>query len=337
MRRAVRHPRLFVRRARRGVSPQAAFLELNHDPNHTLLLVGSGRSGTTWLAEILVDALGARLVFEPLRTQSVPWTWPVSRGHYLGADDDADEAVAAVLDRILSGRIRNRFTDKYNKARLVSRRVVKEVRATNLLPWIVRRYPRTPVVYLLRHPVPTAWSVSELGWPEQLEPLLSQQSLMQGPLKPFQSLIDEAAASTDRFHRVVLQWCLENFVPIHQLDARRVHVVFYEQMVDDPGGELERLRSYLLSFGPDWDAETASVKSVARPSRSNYRGTDTTSGSARLDAWVNEVPGDRVERALALVRGFGLDRVYDNSTRAVIGADEVLLGGRPGEALDRPR
>ncbi|HXQ43776.1 MAG TPA: sulfotransferase [Acidimicrobiales bacterium] len=314
------------------------FLELNHDPSRTLLLVGSGRSGTTWLAEILVDALGARLVFEPLRTQSVPWTWPVRRGHYLRPDDDSDQAVAEVLDRVLSGRIRNRFTDKYNRVRFPSRRVVKEVRATNLLPWIIRRYPRTPVVYLLRHPVPTAWSVSELGWPDQLEPLLSQESLMQGPLKPFQSLIGEAAASPDTFHRIVLQWCLENFVPVHELDARRVHVVFYEQMVDDPGGELERLRAYLLPFGTDhWHPQTDSATSVARPSRSNYRGTDVTSGSARLDAWVNEVPPDRVERALALVRGFGLDRIYDISTRAVIPADEVLLGGRHGEALEPSR
>ncbi len=327
--RGLHDPKLFAYRARRAASPKATFLELNHDPARTLLLVGSGRSGTTWLAEVLVDALDGRLVFEPLRTQSVPWTWPVRFGHYIDPDDEPDPAVAKVVDRVLRGRVRNRFTDKYNKARFPRCRVVKEVRATNLLPWIVRRYPRTPVVYLLRHPVPTAWSVNELGWPGKLDQFLAQESLMHGPLEPFRALIAEAAASPDVFHRTVLQWCLENYVPIQLLEGDHAHVVFYEQMVSDPRSELERLQAYLETFGPArWDMQMASVKNVTRPSRSNYRGTDVTAGSTRLDGWVDEIPSARVESALALMRGFGLDRLYDISTRPLIRADEVLLGGR---------
>ncbi len=328
VRRAIRNPKVLVRRVRRAVSPRVTFLERNHDPRRTLFLVGSGRSGTTWLAEMLTDALGSRFVFEPLRTQSVAWTWPVRRGHYLPPGDDADPAVAAVIARILTGRLRNRFTDKYNKARLPGSRVVKEVRATNLLPWIVRHYPQTPVVYLLRHPVPTAWSASELNWPDRLDDLLSQDTLMSGPLEEFQPLVREAAASPDLFHRTVLQWCLENVVPVRVLDSRLVHVVFYERLVEDPWGELERLRAYLRTFGPGlWNMDMASVKNVARPSNSNYRGTDVTRGSSRLDGWVTDVPAERAQRALALVRGFGLDRIYDSSTRPLIAPDEVLLGG----------
>jgi hypothetical protein len=328
VRRAVRDPKVVARRTRRAVSPRVTFLERNHDPRRTVILVGSGRSGTTWLAEMLADALGSRFVFEPLRTQSVAWTWPVRRGHYLPPGEDADPAVAAVIDRILTGRLRNRFTDKYNKVRLPGSRVVKEVRATNLLPWIVRHYPQTPVVYLLRHPVPTAWSASELNWPDRLENLLSQDALMGGPLEAFQPLIREAVASPDLFHRTVLQWCLENIVPVQVLDSRLVHVVFYERLVEDPWGELERLRAFLRTFGRGlWTMDMASVKNVARPSNSNYRGTDVTMGSRRLDGWVTDVPVERAERALALVRGFGLDRIYDGSTRPLIAAEEVLLGG----------
>jgi hypothetical protein len=327
LRRAVRHPRLFEARARRTVSTKVAYLDMNHDPGHCLLLVGSGRSGTTWMAEVLTEALHCRLVYEPLRTKSVPWTAAVRRGHYL-SPDDSDPAVAAVLDRILRGQIRNRFTDRYNTVRLPRRRLVKEVRATNLLPWIVQRYPRTPVVYLLRHPVPTAWSVVALGWPETLEEILTQAPLMEGPLKPLRGLIEEAAASPDKFHRLVLQWCLENYVPIRSLPPDSVHVAFYENMVDDPWGELERLRLYLRRFGPDaWNVEMASVKNVARPSHSRNRGT---SGSGRLERWVEEVPAAQVEKALALVAGFGLDRVYASPTRPLI-APEGLLLGAPGD------
>lgn len=325
LRRAVRHPRLFQARARRIVSTKVAFLDMNHDAGRSLLLVGSGRSGTTWMAEVLTEALQCRLVYEPLRAKSVPWAGPVRPGHYLGGDR-TDPAVVAVLDRILEGRFRNRFTDKYNTVRFPRRRLVKEVRATNLLPWIVRRYPRTPVVYLLRHPVPTAWSVTALDWPGKLEEFLAQRSLMEGPLQPFLPLIDEAAASSDRFQRVVLQWCLENYVPSRLLEPGQAHVVFYENMVDDPWAELERLRIYLQGFGPGaWDLKMSSVKNVARPSHSANRGT---SGSGRIDRWIEEVPAAQAEKALALVAGFGLDRIYARSARPLIAPDDLLRGAR---------
>ena len=323
----VRHPTLLATRARRAVSPRVAFLELNHDPGRSLLLVGSGRSGTTWLAEVLTAALHCRLVYEPLRVKSVAWAAPVQRGQYVRPGDEADPSVAEVIDRILTGHLRNQFTDKYNTVHFPVRRLVKEVRITNLLPWIVRRYPTTPVVYLMRHPVPTAWSVTALGWRERLAEFLAQEPLMQGPLEPFHDLIQEAAASRDHFHRIVLQWCLENFVPTQMLDPGRVHVVFYEDLVEDPWGELKRLQVYLQTFTTTrWDLQMTSVDSVTRPSQSRNRGT---SQSKRLDGWVTEVPADQAQRALSLIQGFGLDRIYANSPRPVISVDQVLLGGTP--------
>jgi len=325
----VRHPSKFKRRLKRAVSPEVAFIERNHDPDRTLLLVGTGRSGTTWLAEVLTEALHSRLMLEPLRSKLVPMARPFCIGHYVDPAEDPDPVVAAVLDRIMTGRIRGRAIDRYNAARFPRCRVVKEVRATNLLPWIVGRYPRTPVVYLLRHPVPTAWSVAKLGLPDNLDQFLGQESLMRGPLEPFGSLISQAADSDDRFHRRVLRWCLENFVPTHMLDPDHTHVIFYEHMIDDPWGELERLRSYLSGFGPGlWDLGSFSEASLGRPSHTNYHGTDVGSGPDRLETWVAEVPAASVEKALELVGAFGLRRIYSESTRPLVPPDAVLQGDR---------
>jgi hypothetical protein len=325
---AVRDPAILGRRARRVVSPRVAFLERSHDPGRSLLVVGSARSGSTWLAEVLVDALEARLVFEPLRVESVPLAAPVRFGRYVDPDDDPDPAIAYVLDQVLTGRIRDRWTDKFNTVRFPRCRVLKDVRATNLLPWIVRRYPTTPTVYLLRHPIPSAWSVAALGWPDKLEQFLGQEALMHGPMAPFRPLIDEAAASSDLFHRIVLRWCLENLVPIRVLDPERVHVAFYEDLVADPWRELKRLQVYLQGFDPGlWNLRAVSEDRLGRPSHTNYHDTDVSSGPSRLEDWVAQVPGPAVDRALALVGAFGLDRLYGRSTRPLIGPDQVLLGG----------
>jgi len=330
--RAARHPRMLARRARRLGSPTVTFIERNHDPARTLLLVGSRRSGTTWLAEVLVEALQARFVYEPLRSRSVPWTKPVRPGLYVPTGEPADEAVAMVLDRVLTGRFRNRFADKYNAVRLPRCRLVKEVRLTNLLPWIARRYPATPVVYLLRHPVPSAWSVTRLGWPDNVAQLLDQDRLRDGPLAPFRELIAETADSSDVLPRVVLAWCLENLVPIRYLSPDRVHVVLYENLVTDPLAELRRLGTYLDRLAPGrWRLRTPAGASFGRPSQSSrLRASGPAPG--HLDAWLRDVPPERVRAALSVVSGFGLDRIYAGHALPLLPPEQVLQGVAPSGA-----
>ena len=95
------------------------------------------------------------------------------------------------------------------------------------------------------------------------------------------------------------------------LAANRVHVVFYEEMIDDPWGQLDRLQAYLHRYGPRrWNLGTVSVQNLERPSHTNYHKADVGSGPVRLEEWVAEVPAARVTKALELVKGFGLDRIY---------------------------
>ncbi|HVC69380.1 MAG TPA: sulfotransferase [Acidimicrobiales bacterium] len=333
LRRAVRKPSLWRRRLRRTLSPKVAFVDRQGDPGRSLLVVGSARSGTTWLAELLTEALHCRFIFEPLHNDYVPAARPVLFGQYLDPQPGvvADPAVADVLDRVLTGRLRSRWSDEYNTVRLPRSRLIKEIRATNLLPWLAIRYPRTPIVYILRHPVPSAWSVTELGWPDRLEQFLSQDALRRGPLAPFATLIAEAENSPDPFSRFVLRWCLENAVPTSLLDPARVCVVFYEHLVTDPGRELRRLSEYLGTFTPGpWEMHPGVPAGLDRPSHTNYRDTPVASGAARLGDWLDAVAPSQVDAAMALVRGFGLDRLYGRSTEPLVAPDAVLRGPPPG-------
>jgi hypothetical protein len=311
-------------------SPRASYLDLHHDYRRTLLLVSSARSGSTWLSDILEESLHCRMIFEPLRRDRVPLAAKVPWGLY-SDPGQPDAALDHVLERILTGRVRNQWANKFNQVRLPRHRLVKEVRATNLLPRIAKQYPGMPVVYLLRHPIPTAWSASELYWKPYLGEFLGQRQLIGGPLAPFADVIAEEATSDDLFQRHVLRWCLENFVPVQQLHPGSVHVVFYESIVADPDAELERLSRYLEGFrhgGWSFSAERPSSFDV--PSRTNYRGTPVMAAEERLRSWCDEVPQDRIDKALALVTRFGLDRLYSSDVRPVVGPDVVLLGGVDG-------
>jgi hypothetical protein len=315
-----------ARRVRIARSPRAGYIDLNRDPRRTLLLVSSARSGSTWLSDILEESLGCRMVFEPLRRDKVPLAAGVPWGRYSDptvADPDLD----VVLRRILTGRVRSRWSDKFNRNRLPRRRLVKEVRATNLLPRIVEQYPGMPVVYLFRHPVPTAWSAAELHWKPYLGEFLGQAALLDGPLAPFRDVITGEASNDDLFMKHVLRWCLENYVPVHQLAPGSVHVVFYENIVENPDAEIERLSRYLAGFSDGgWVLASGRPSAVDLPSRANYRGTPVLAAAERLRSWCAEVPEESVAAALKLVGVFGLDRIYGSDVRPLIAPEAVLVG-----------
>jgi Sulfotransferase family len=325
VRQALRHPGVLKPRIQGLLSPRTAFLERNHDRANTLLLVGSGRSGSTWLSEVLVETFSCRLIFEPFRRDMVPLTTNIRWGTYVGPGQ-ADPEVQRVVERILTGRIRSRWTERFNVYRFPKRRLVKEIRTTNLLPYMRSAFPEVPMIYLLRHPVAAAWSSAELGWAPFLSEFVGQDRLMGGPLAPYRDVIARHGDDPDLFHRHVLRWCMENLVPITLLPPGSVHVVLYENLVEDPYGELARLADYLGSFGRGRWAFDPKTPTVDRLSRANYRHTPVMSASQRLESWVDDVPRPSVERAVALLEEFGLDRVYGASVRPYVTADNVLRG-----------
>jgi len=329
VRRAVRHPTAVPRRIRWLASPRVTYLDLNHDERRAVLLASSGRSGSTWLSEMLVQAFACRVLFEPWRSRrgrpdgAPVWGYYVDRG----ADDPA---LAAALRRTFAGRLRGRWVDQNNAVRLPRRRLVKEIRTTNLLPWVAGRFPDLPILFLLRHPVAAARSATDLGWDPMLSDYLNQADLVNGPMAPFADLIAARAASGDLFEQHVLRWCLENLVPINYLSPGTALVVFYESLRRDPEVEFRRVAEYVSSSSHgNWSFDPDRPVVFDRGSLTNYRGSAIASGDDGSDRWPPEVALGDVDRAVDLVAAFGLDRIYGTSPGPILHPDEVLRGPAP--------
>jgi hypothetical protein len=324
VRRAAKNPKLVPKRLKR-VSLELAFVDTNHDTDKALFISGTGRSGSTWLTEVLVDAFSARVIFEPLRRDRVRLSAAIPWGFYVDPDDPAPDT-RHVLARILSGRIRSPWTDKHNIKRLrYERRLVKEIRSNNLLPWMTRAFPEVPFIYLLRHPFATAWSATKLGWSPYFGEFLKQTELMDGPLAPYRDLIDANVGEKNLFHRHILRWCIENLVPSTMTPAGSAHVIFYEDLLEDPGGELKRLASHLDTYSDGyWSFDPETLRPRKRPSRTNYRQTPKLTPDERVNSWLGTVPPEDVAKALPLLEAFGLDRIYGNSVRPLLRADQLL-------------
>lgn len=279
------------------------FLDLGGRLEDTVLVAGTGRSGTTWLANIINYDNTFRLIFEPFRDDKVDLAKPFAYRRYL-RPNERGEVYLRAMDKILRGRFRNSWTDQFNRRWIARRRLIKAIRVNLLLKWIKVHFPPVRIVLLLRHPCAVASSQTRVGWEVNLERLfLHQENLMADHLAPFVPALKGAA---DSFQRSVLLWCVETYIPLRLLRQDEYCLVFYESLLLHPRLEIERLFSFLERPFNDrvWKA-FAAPSQMASPEGSLHQGEEPAT------SWRAFVSEDRVRWAREALSWFGLESLYD--------------------------
>jgi Sulfotransferase family len=266
------------------------------DPD-LIFVAGTGRSGTTWLAEMLTRSSRRRLIFEPFDHGRVP-AWPAQHLRQYVRPSDLGELYAPA-ERILAGAFRNEWADRHNERFLTRGRIIKDIRANLLLRWLYGQLGPFPIVLLIRNPAAVVASWLREGWPAPLDELfLRQTDLVDDHLAPFVDHI-EAAAGDAVAERACL-WCIENYVPLRQFSKGQIHIVFYEDLVADPMRTLDEIGDFAGIRVADRIAA-----GVGRPSAT------TNPRSVARNGELSDV--DR-QRVLDIAAAFGLDRLYGEST-----------------------
>jgi hypothetical protein len=325
--RCLEHPQLLADGARAIVSPHVAYLDVAGGMDRSVLILSSQRSGSTLLGEILIGLDRQRLIFEPFWGVAVGVSRNVPRGRFV--DPAAtDPELDRVLRTVLSGRVRNLWVDRGNTSRLPRGRVIKDCYGTNLAPYVARHLPTVPLIYLLRHPVATAHSVVELGWPDELDVILNQRELLEQQFGPQADIIDAVARSTrPSIPSLVLRWCLENTIPLTMLRSTSAHVVFYEDLTGSGRPELERLATFLTARSPRlWSEWVPDPARLEKPSATAWRDGDRPpSRDQRRRGWQDAVTSRDLALSMEILGAFGLDRVYGAGPDPLVGADDALF------------
>jgi len=294
----------------------AAIVDRNRDLSKSVFLAGGSRSGTTWLSELLNHDNAYRFIFEPFGKKQLGTYW---YGSYL-RPDDASAGLRDLAEFVFSGAFHDPWIDQFNKRLVADRRLIKEVRANLWLRWLRVQYPQIPVIFLIRHPVPTVWSRfkryfeakdrspfdpdPEKRTEEYLDYLLGQQALVEDHLQPMREQIAQARTVWDQRMFV---WCVQNFVPLRQFARGDAHIVFYENVCMDPEGELRKIFAYL---GRDLDAPA--LERVWKPSSMARQRDAMPDPKTLVEGWRRRVPPADVVRAGEILRLFGLDAIYSD-------------------------
>ena len=285
------------------------------DHTRTVFLAGSGRSGTTWLSELIDHDGSYRRIFEPFHPGKVEDFRRFGSKQYLRPTDGRGEFLHPAR-KVLGGGLRSGWTDR-GGALLARRRLVKDIRANLLLGWLAEHFSGMPIVLLMRHPCAVVASRLALGWMDNLDETMAQQDLVEDHLLPVEERI---RAASDPFERHLFLWCIDNYVPLRQFSPGAIHLCFYEDFVLDPGPNLRRLFAFV---GRDFDE--AVLRKVARPSSTSRRGD-----RPGVDGWREGLGRERVEEAGEILSLFGLDRVYGPDSMPDPDAARALMGAKAG-------
>lgn len=275
-------------------------------PDALTIVAGMGRSGTTWVSDIINHDQRQRLLFEPFVPQSAT---PFLPYQYL-APTATDAALHKKAANLLTGAVRDDWVDRATPRFIYRKRILKEISVNLMLGWLQRVANCPPTVLVVRHPLQVVLGWRKLGWGfvwggnrPIIDCILSQETL----LVDF-PIISNMAAQIDKhdfLENTLFLWCVLHLVPAAH--AQNVHVIYYENLLHHFQEEVTRLFRYLDRPKPRTLTEIEYTFSST-----NFQARDVVHDRARLfNTWREAFSAEQINRANAILAAFDLDHLYD--------------------------
>jgi hypothetical protein len=274
-------------------------------------MASMGRSGSTFLSELINYDNEYRIMFEPFRFDRVAEAKDFTFPTYIGPNDQATTNQLLGATKIIKGNVRSIWIDKENKTLFPKGRMIKDIRVNFFLKWLKIKFPKIKVILLLRHPcsVVTSWLNAGFGGGEQsLIKLMANQDVLKiiGPQAQ-----QRYKSITSDFERLIFFWCLHYKIPLSHLDAEDFHLVFYENLVTNPKFEIRNLFKFMQR---EYD-ESKVLLSMSRPSSTTKKTAEEfKADSIKINQWHNKLTEKEVDLAYEILSCFGFDKIYDRKT-----------------------
>ena len=316
--------------------------------NNPLIIAGSGRSGTTWVLDVIAETNNLRPVFEPLCRRGVPEAWVFGR-RYVRENADEPE-LKRFMEKVFNGelnyiwpntrilpdkmrpsfsqitswnytytllsRYKNFFLQYFSYSRIKSfRPITKFIRANLMLDWLSANFdPR--IIFLVRHPGAVAASkmaaakteggaIWDFNGPNE-QRILSQykhdQQLRNDYLDKYFEIFS-GKLSPVAGHTLI--WCIENMLPIYNLQKKKRYVFFYEDIVNNPEKEFDHMVKIL---GLERTPDNADVLKPSQQASIELR--NSSSVNNQLTRWMKSFDEQQLKEIDRMLRFFKVS-IYD--------------------------
>ncbi len=275
-----------------------------------IALIGSRRSGSTLLMQVLGHAPGLKSSDQPFAPPTATAAqmrhlgWPAG-GIFVAPDAAMRARLLRYMTDMREGRLHVQEPWRFWRGDFHwrSNRLLLKTTAASYLRPLLEEAGFMPILYF-RHPVPQALSCARNKWGDKLDLFLRNRPLCEDLLSAELRLeVDRLQAEGSELERYVLCWCLEN-MPLFPDLASGVPAIFYEDMVLDPDGTLNRLAE-LCDIEP-----TPRMRAMFGNASNSVRGLSDSEGAAAIRAgdaqalvgrWREKVSPEDLARAQAVL------------------------------------
>ncbi|MGH2952257.1 MAG: sulfotransferase [Solirubrobacterales bacterium] len=287
-------------------------------PQTVRIIAGFGRSGTTWVQDVLASSNGLRAVFEPLHPLLIRGANQYAH-RYISANDD-EQSLYRLLQRFIYEDYHSLWADyrvvksqlspklqdfrnwrtlkdrlslivmaknnviRFRPQRRFEERIVKCIRANMMLSWLRNKF-HARIVFVIRHPAAVVMSQMREAriWNpyDRLVAYRNDHKLLPNLDERSKALLSESLTDVEAH---TLSWCIENSIGLAQAKECGGHVVFYERLLEYGEPEWRGILSALeLQAMPD-------SRLISRPSQQAWGASATDSRLVRQYAsWMSRI------------------------------------------------
>lgn len=282
------------------------YQDKNRDIDKSIMVAGTARSGTTWLASIIASQFPSRIMFEPFHSLKVNAFLKFHYFQYMRPDEHNND-LFFYCSKIFSGRIKNSWIDREVHSIFPQHRIIKEIRANLFLAWIKVHFPEIPILFIIRHPCAVVQSRIRLDWATDtdIDSFLAQSKLVDDFLIDKINIFYKAKTLEEK-HAII--WCITNLVPLRQFGEKNLPLIFYENLCAHPEHELKKIFRIIQS-----DYRDSIFKHIKKPSITSTKSSAVLTGDNWVGKWQQILTPEQIKNILTVVKRFELDYLYEDS------------------------
>lgn len=289
-----------------------------------VLLFSSRRGGSTLFEQIVTCNQGFRSIDQPfdlfnpntkagkIKTKFLPdmyWS------QFISLNSSEEYQVKLYMKLALSGQLRLLGgIEQWDFPVLGHRTFMKILNASPLIDWFIQNF-EVNVCYLMRHPIPQALSVMQNKWGITADAYMKSQYFVESYLNLEQvSIAEDILKSDDYFQQAILNWVVENLVPLKYAKTS-FQKIAYEDLITDPVQVIT-----LLSHELDLPNINRMTKEVIRPSRSvkfsgaaNRKNLQSKDPKAIISSWMKKVTDEQIKQVDKILSTFEITEYSSNS------------------------
>lgn len=226
-----------------------------------IIIAGFGRSGTTWLSDIISKALGGLILFEPYH----PLVCDTAEDFLYSNKEILSVGIKTHWKEVISGSCSNRWLirnhlrspidivpDSYvqniwNKSPIIG---FKATRTNHLLGVTKRVFAHGALLFIIRHPLAVLASINnrprfwkDFGWPKHYQKFIHELREMEYKEVRYWLLQEKKLRTTNE--QMIFMWLVSQEIALAQVKSVSGFVICYEDLYQKPFEETKAILSHL--------------------------------------------------------------------------------------------